>query len=52
MEPNKFKAAGIAGAALGVLSIIPLVNYCCCIWAPGAGFLAGFLFNKDGGSSG
>jgi hypothetical protein len=52
MEPNKIKAAAIAGAALGVLSVIPFINYCCCIWAPGAGFLASFIFNKDGGSAG
>lgn len=44
---NKVKPALIGGVALGVLSAIPLVNYCCCIWAIGGGVLAGYLYIKE-----
>ncbi|HEU4835547.1 MAG TPA: hypothetical protein VFS90_14055 [Pyrinomonadaceae bacterium] len=44
---NKLKPALLGGLIGGVLSAIPIVNYCCCIWAIGGGVLAGFLFIKS-----
>ena len=46
MNPRT-KAAVIGGVIAGVLSAIPIVNYCCCLWAIGGGVLAVFLFVKD-----
>jgi hypothetical protein len=47
---NKIKAAVIAGAAAGLLSAIPFVNFvnmCCCAWAIMGGVLAAYLYVKD-----
>src|SRR5688572_22808363 len=44
---NKFKPALLGGLVVGILSSIPLVNYCCCIWAIGGGGLATFLYMKS-----
>ena len=44
---NKFKPALLGGLVVGLLSSIPLLNYCCCIWGIGGGFLAAFLYIKD-----
>lgn len=44
---NRTKAAVIGGAVAGVLSSIPVVSSCCCIWAIGGGVLAVYLFLKD-----
>ena len=44
---NKVKPALLGGLIVGLLSAIPFVNYCCCIWAIGGGALAGFLYIKD-----
>lgn len=44
---NKFKPALLGGLVVGLLSAIPILNYCCCIWAIGGGGLAGFLYIKD-----
>src|SRR6185503_18329199 len=44
---NKFKPALLGGLIVGVLSAIPLLNYCCCIWGIGGGGLAGFLYIKS-----
>jgi hypothetical protein len=46
---SKTKAALIGGVIAGILSAIPFINYCCCIWAIGGGILAVFLFVKDTG---
>ena len=43
---NKLKAALIGGVIVGLLSAIPLVNYCCCIWGIGGGLVAGLIFIK------
>lgn len=47
---NKLKPALLGGLIVGVLSgvlsFIPFVNYCCCIWSIGGGLLAGFLYIK------
>jgi len=41
---NKLKPALLGGLIAGVLSSIPLLNYCCCIGSIGGGALAGFLY--------
>ena len=43
---NKLKPALLGGLIVGVLSAIPLVQYCCCIWGIGGGVLAAFLYIK------
>lgn len=44
---NKLKPALLGGLIVGVLSAIPIINYCCCIWSIGGGLLAGFLYIKS-----
>jgi hypothetical protein len=44
---NKLKPALLGGLIVGLLSAIPILNYCCCIWAIGGGALAGFLYIKS-----
>ena len=44
---NKIKPALIGGVIVGLLSVIPFVNYCCCIWAIGGGVVAGMLYIKN-----
>jgi len=41
---NKLKPALLGGLIVGVLSAIPLINYCCCIWTLGGGVLAAYLY--------
>ena len=43
---NKLKPALLGGLIVGVLSAIPIINYCCCIWSIGGGALAAFLYIK------
>src|SRR3954453_6607759 len=43
---DKIKPALIGGVILGILSAIPMVNYCCCIWAIVGGMLAAHLYIK------
>ena len=43
---NKLKPALLGGLVVGLLSAIPFVNYCCCIWGIGGGLLAGFIYIK------
>jgi hypothetical protein len=43
---DKLVPALIGGVILGVLSAIPLVQYCCCIWAIGGGVLAVMMYVK------
>ena len=43
---NKLKSALIGGLIAGVLSSIPIVNYCCCIWGIGGGAVAGLMYIK------
>src|SRR2546423_3049528 len=45
MNPRT-KAALIGGVVAGLLSAIPVVNYCCCLWAIGGGILAVYLYVK------
>ena len=44
---NKLKPALLGGLIVGILSSIPLLNYCCCIWGIGGGLLAGMLYIKS-----
>lgn len=44
---NKLKPALLGGLIVGVLSALPLISTCCCIWAIGGGFLAGMLYIKS-----
>ena len=44
---NKLKPALLGGLVVGILSAIPLINYCCCIWTLGGGVLAAFLYIKS-----
>ncbi|HEY3037146.1 MAG TPA: hypothetical protein VGJ66_00330 [Pyrinomonadaceae bacterium] len=41
---NKLKPAILGGLIVGVLSAIPFINYCCCIWSIGGGLLAAYLY--------
>lgn len=43
---DKLKPAIIGGVILGILSAIPAVNTCCCIWALVGGLLAAHLYIK------
>lgn len=46
---NKLKPALLGGVVLGVLSVIPFVNWvnvCCCLWAILGGVLASYLYIK------
>ena len=44
---NKLKPALLGGIIVGLLSSIPIVNYCCCIWGIGGGGLASYLYMKS-----
>ena len=44
---NKLKPALLGGLVVGLLSSIPFLNYCCCIWGIGGGLLAVFLYIKE-----
>jgi hypothetical protein len=44
---ERTKAAVIGGAVAGVLSAIPILSNCCCLWAIGGGLLAVFLYAKN-----
>ncbi len=44
---NKLKPALLGGLIVGLLSAIPVVNYCCCIWGIGGGGLASYLYIKS-----
>src|SRR5205085_9170338 len=43
---DKMKAALAGGAVAGVLSIIPVMNYCCFLWAIAGGALAVYIYNN------
>lgn len=44
---NKLKPALFGGLISGILSVIPIVSTCCCIWAIAGGALASFLYIKS-----
>ena len=47
---NKLKAALLGGLIVGVLSVIvsqiPIVSMCCCLWGIGGGAVAGLIYIK------
>src|SRR5215211_3204475 len=43
---DKLKPALIGGAILGILSALPAVNTCCCIWALVGGLIAANIYIK------
>jgi hypothetical protein len=47
---NKLKPALLGGLVVGllsgVLSIVPIANYCCCLWSLAGGALAAFIYIK------
>src|SRR5687768_13454746 len=49
MNGDKVKSAAIAGVGIGVVSAIPILNYCCVLWGAGGGALAVRLYTKTGG---
>jgi hypothetical protein len=44
---NKIKPALLGGLVTGILSVIPFVSTCCCIWAILGGMLACFLYVRS-----
>ena len=44
---ERTKAALIGGALAGILSALPVVSSCCCLWAIGGGILAVYLYTKN-----
>ena len=44
---NKLKPALLGGLIVGILSALPLISTCCCIWAIGGGLVAGMLYIKS-----
>lgn len=41
---NKLKSAALGGLITGILSLIPFISTCCCIWAILGGGVAAFLY--------
>jgi hypothetical protein len=44
---NKIKPALLGGLVTGILSVIPFVSTCCCVWAILGGMLACFLYIRS-----
>jgi len=44
---NKLKPALLGGLIVGILSALPFISTCCCIWAVGGGLVAGMLYIKS-----
>lgn len=44
---NKLKPALLGGLVTGILSVIPFVSTCCCVWAILGGMLACFLYIRS-----
>lgn len=43
---NKLKSAAIGGLITGILSLIPFISTCCCLWAILGGGVAAFMYIK------
>jgi hypothetical protein len=41
------QAALLGGLFIGVLSALPLIKYCCCIWIIGGGFVAAYVNQQN-----
>ncbi len=49
-KPSKFRSAGLAGVAMGVVSAMPglsLINCCCCAGIIGGGIMAVYLYKQE-----
>ncbi len=44
---DKLKPALLGGLIAGILSVVPFVSTCCCIWAALGGLLASFMYIKN-----
>jgi hypothetical protein len=44
---SKLKPALLGGLVTGILSVIPFVSTCCCVWAILGGMLASFLYIRS-----
>jgi hypothetical protein len=44
---NKLKPALVGGLITGILSVIPFVSTCCCVWAAIGGLLATFMYIRS-----
>lgn len=44
---NKLKPALVGGPIAGILSVIPFVSACCCVWAILCGLLASFMYIRS-----
>jgi len=41
------QAALLGGLFIGILSALPLIKYCCCIWIIGGGFVAAYVNQQN-----
>jgi hypothetical protein len=46
-QPPKLQPALFGGLFIGVLSALPLVNVCCCLWLVGGGIIAAYLMQQN-----
>ncbi|CAN5515709.1 hypothetical protein BH20ACI3_BH20ACI3_08970 [soil metagenome] len=44
---DRLKPALLGGLIAGILSVVPFVSTCCCIWAALGGLLASFMYIKN-----
>ncbi|MCL4848171.1 MAG: hypothetical protein KJ066_16640 [Acidobacteria bacterium] len=47
MAPAKLQPALLGGIFIGVLSGLPVVSLCCCLWMIGGGALAAYLMQQN-----
>jgi hypothetical protein len=47
MPPAKLQPAILGGLFMGVLSALPFVGACCCLWIVGGGALAAYLMQQN-----
>jgi hypothetical protein len=47
MPQDRFQPALFGGLFLGVLSALPFINICCCLWVIGGGVVAAYLLQQN-----
>jgi len=47
MAPKKLRPALLGGLVTGILSALPVVGLCCCLWILGGGVLAAYLMQQE-----
>ena len=47
MSASKLQPALLGGLLLGVLSALPIVSVCCCLWVLAGGAMAAFLLQRN-----